>query len=55
MNYTLRLSNKLIYKQKYVKNWYIKKNSFLDGKLTTYFKLKQKFGFERYLSYTKKN
>ena len=26
----------------------------MDGKLTTYFKLKQKFGFERYLSYTKK-
>ena len=39
--------------EKYVKNWYIKKNSFLDGKLTTYFKLKQNFGFERYLSYTK--
>ena len=40
--------------EKYVKNWYIKKSSFLDGKLTTYFKLKQNFGFERYLSYTKK-
>jgi hypothetical protein len=29
-------------------NWYIKKNCFLDGKLTTYFKLKQNFGFETY-------
>jgi hypothetical protein len=26
----------------------------LDGKLTTYFKLKQNFGFERYLSYESK-
>ena len=43
---------KLIH-NKYIESWYNSRNKFIDGKLCTYFKLKQCFGFENYLTVIK--
>ena len=46
------ISKKLIHKR-YINDWYLNKENFISGKLSTYLKFKQNFGYENYLSLVK--
>lgn len=46
------ISRKLI-REKYISDWYKNKDNFVGGKLSTFLKIKQNFGYENYLSLVK--